>query len=454
VRLPDFVRTTTVRWAFVVWGIYALALILSFSFVYMRASSVVTASADSAITDEADAIAREAPDRRLEVVAERMRQDPRRVKPVGIFDPSGHLIKGNIAALPTGLTNRKTVQDLPITRLDEYGREEQMARAAVRYLEDDRILVVAWFVDYNLAVLKYLRGGLAISLIPTLLLGLAGGLFLSRRSQKRIEEMNSQVRHIIAGDLRRRLPAHGTSDPFDKLASIVNRMLDEAEVLIRNLAGVADDIAHDLRTPLTRARISLERGRAGADSLEHLQAVADQAILNIDHVLSIITALLRIREIEHTRRLDAFDDVSFADIVRDVSDFYQPIAEEKEITFTTKIRSELNVRGDRDLLTEALTNLVDNAIKFTPCGGSVEISVLDSNGTGIVRVSDSGPGIADEERDLVTRRFYRSDRSRHSSGVGLGLSLVSAIVKLHDFHFVIGPGPGFTAEIQCDEVVL
>ena len=452
-RLPDVVRTTTIRWALAVSGIYAVALMTSFGLVYVRATTAITASADVAISEEADVIARASPDRRLELVAERMRQDPRRVKPIGLFDPLGRLIAGNIAALPPGLAPGlapgRAVQDLAIIRMDDYGHDEQVARSAVRRLDGGQVLIVAWFLDYNTAVASNLKSGLVISLVPTLLLGLAVGIILAIRTQRRIAAISDRVGRIVAGDLRQRLPGGNTHDAFGRLAGIVNSMLDDMEVLIGNLAGVADDIAHDLRTPLTRARISLERGRNHCGTLEDLQTVTDQAIANIDKVLAIVTALLRIREIENIRRLEAFADVDLAAIAGDVAEFYQPIAEEKGIAFATRIAPVPPVRGDRALLAEALTNLVDNGVKFTPPGGSVTLTVDLRDGIGVAGVTDTGPGIAEDERDLVMRRFYRSDRSRSTDGVGLGLSLVAAIAKLHGFTVSVSAGPGCRAEISC-----
>jgi signal transduction histidine kinase len=270
--------------------------------------------------------------------------------------------------------------------------------------------------------------------------------YSSARAHKRIQDVNARVQRIIAGELRERLPTRGTSDPFDTLATIVNEMLGEMEMLIQRLAGVGDDIAHDLRTPLTHVRIGLERGRANAGSLEDLQAVVDKAMSGIDHAIAIVTALLRIREIEQTRRVAGFDDVWLGPLAREVGELYEPFAEEKRIAFNTVITADAKVRGDRDLLFEALTNLVDNAIKFTPEEGHVEVRLDD----GTLRVSDSGPGVTDTERDLVLQRFYRSDRSRRTKGLGLGLSLVVAIVKLHGFRLTIHPGLGFVAEIDFE----
>jgi signal transduction histidine kinase len=272
---------------------------------------------------------------------------------------------------------------------------------------------------------------------------------LSARIRGRIVEVNVRVQRIVAGDLRERLPRQKTEDSFSTLAMIVNGMLDEMETLIRTLAGLGNDIAHDLRTPLTRARLTLERGRTSANTLEQLQTVADKAIEGIDQSLSIITAILRLAEIENSQRSAAFGKVELADLIREVGDMYEPVAADKGIFLIINSPHELCVHGDRDLLIEAVANLVDNAVKFTPAGGRVEIGLFRSAGENIVRVKDTGSGISEREREAVLRRFYRSDKTKHTSGLGLGLNLVAAIVKLHGFRFTIIPGPGCVVEIAC-----
>ena len=225
-------------------------------------------------------------------------------------------------------------------------------------------------------------------------------------------------------------------------AALLEEALQEAKV-------VGDNIAHDLRTPLTRVRIRLERGREHAATLEELRAVADQAIAGLDQSLTTITALLRITEIEHTRRREGFSEVQLAPLIREAGDLYDPIAENKNVTLRVEVPDGAAVCGDRDLLFEAVANLVDNAVKFTPEGGRVELALLHQEGETVIRVSDTGPGISEAEREAVTQRFYRSDKSRDTKGLGLGLSMVAAIIKLHGFHFSISASPGCTVEIVC-----
>jgi PAS domain S-box-containing protein len=228
-------------------------------------------------------------------------------------------------------------------------------------------------------------------------------------------------------------------------AALLEEALQEAKV-------VGDNIAHDLRTPLTRVRIRLERGREHASTLEELRAVADQAMAGLDQSLTTITALLRITEIEHGRRREGFSEVQLAPLIREAGDLYDPIAENKGVTIRVEAPDGAAVHGDRDLLFEAVANLLDNAVKFTPEGGRVELALLHQEGETVIRVSDTGPGISEAEREAVTQRFYRSDKSRNTKGLGLGLSMVAAIIKLHSFRLKISAGPGCRAEIACPQV--
>jgi signal transduction histidine kinase len=322
-------------------------------------------------------------------------------------------------------------------------------RAIARRLPNDNVLVIARNIDDLKKLAEVVARALLLGLPFALGLGLVIGMVLSVRAQKRVAELNTLVRCIVAGDLRQRLATQGLDHPFDKLAEIANGMLDEIEAVVKEMAGVGNEIAHDLRTPLTRVRLALERGLANAKTIEELQAVTERAIAGVDHTLTIITTLLRIAEIEYGGRLGGFNKIALASVVREVGDMYEPIAEDKHITLQVLPCGDATVCGDRDLLVEAVANLVDNALKFTPSGGRVELALIHRKNESIVRVSDTGPGIREHEREAVTRRFYRADKSRNSFGFGLGLSLVLAIVKLHGFQLTIAAGPGCVAEIAC-----
>jgi signal transduction histidine kinase len=417
-------------------------------FVYWEVAAYTTSRTDGLLIDELRVIAADSPEQRLEDIDDRLRQDPRRVRIAGLFGADGHRIVGNMESLPSELA-----PDVPayavVVRVDDRGREMQNVRLTIRTLPSGEVLIVGRNIDEIADIAAIVGRALALGLLPACGLAVAIGIVLSLRAHDRLSEVNRRIQRIVAGDLRERLPTRGQGDPFDQLAVSVNGMLGEIEALIHEIAGVGDDIAHDLRTPLTRVRVRLERGRQHAETLEESRAVADQAINGLDQSLAIITALLRIAEIEHSRRLEGFSQVQLAPLVREVGDLYDPIAEDKCIALRVDAADGATVHGDRDLLFEAIANLVDNAVKFTPEGGRIELALLRRAGETVIRVRDTGPGIPEIEREAVTKRFYRSDKSRRTEGLGLGLSLVAAIVKLHGFRFAIAAGPGCTVEIAC-----
>jgi signal transduction histidine kinase len=450
-RQPQFMRSNTFHWALMVAGVFAIFVIVLFGFIYWKIDDYLTARSDRVITVELDGISGLSPQRRLEAIDERLRQDPRGVQLAAIFAADGHRIIGNLGSLPPGLRIDAAAQRADVIRTDRNGGERQVVRAIARRMRNDDVLVLGRNVDEAGEISHVVGEALLLGLLPAFLLCLLAGAWLSVRAQRRVEDVNQRVQRIIAGDLRERLPHRTVDEPFSRLAVIVNGMLDEMEAMINALAGVGNDIAHDLRTPLTRARLALERGRTNATTLEQLQTVADKAIAGIDQSLAIITALLRLAEIENSRRSAGFGSVALHEMLREVCDIYEPIAENKEITLHVHVAQQLAVRGDRDLLIEAVANLVDNAIKFTPEGGKVNIELLRRDSQTVVRVMDTGCGISEQERDAVLRRFYRSDKMRHAPGVGLGLSLVAAIVKLHGFQLTIASGPGCRVEIICPD---
>jgi signal transduction histidine kinase len=448
VRLPDFARTTTFRWTLAVAGAFVLCTAVLFGFVYWQAAVYMTANIDGLLIDGLRVIAAEAPEQQRTSIDDRLRQDPRRIRLGGLFSADGRRLVGNMESLPPGLA-----PDVPtsavVIRNDNGDRELQTARLAAHPLPGGEVLVIGRNIDEVAEIAEIVGRALALGLLPAFGLAVVTGFLLSMRAHNRLSEVNQRIQLIVGGNLRERLPIRGLADPFDQLAISVNRMLDDIEALIHEISGVGDDIAHDLRTPLTRVRIRLERGRMHAATLEELREVADQAIVGLDKSLAIITALLRIAEIEHSRRLEGFSQVELAPLIREVGDLYDPIAEDKDVSFSVEVAENVIVHGDRDLLFEAVANLVDNAVKFTPRGGTVRIALVRREDATVIQVIDSGIGIPETERGVVTKRFYRSDKSRRTEGLGLGLSLVAAIVKLHGFHFTISAGPGCTAEIAC-----
>ena len=276
--------------------------------------------------------------------------------------------------LPTGLEIDAPVQSVPmIVRMDQPIGGDQVVRAIARRMQNGDVLVIGRNVDETREISRVVGQALALGLLPAFCLCLLAGAWLSVRAQKRVEEVNQRVQRIIAGDLRERLPHRNVDEPFSKLAVIVNGMLDEMETMINALAGVGNDIAHDLRTPLTRARLALERGRTNATTLEQLQAVTDKAIAGIDQSLyDHHGAVAPGRD----RKQPPFGGVWRRRAARNAAGGLRYLRADRRKQERRpagwRSSSKLNVRGDRDLLFEAVANLVDNAIKFTPEGGRVE----------------------------------------------------------------------------------
>src|ERR1700738_2051576 len=440
--ISEILRTSTFRWAAAASGAFAVFILVLFGFIYWKTDLYLIERSDRVIGSQLNVLSALPGERQVDAIDYQLAQDPRGVQFAGLFHSDGSRIAGNLARLPSGLKLDGKAQNATLMRSGASDNETRPVRAIGRELPDGDVLVVGRNVDEAMELSTVVAQALALGLIPALLLCLAAGALLSIRAERQIADVNERVQRIIAGKLRERLPHRHSNDPFSKLAAIVNGMLDEIETLIQALAGVGNDIAHDLRTPLTRARLMLERGRDNAETLEQLQAVADKAIGGLDQSLAITTALLRLAEIENSRRSAGFGKVALADLLREIADLYEPIAEDKSIALHIDAVYAPTVDGDRDLLMEAVVNLVDNALKFTPEGGRVEIALLRGSGEDILRIRDTGPGISEEERDAVLRRFYRSDKLQGVRGLGLGLNLVAAIVKLHEFHLRIFPGSG------------
>lgn len=282
------------------------------------------------------------------------------------------------------------------------------------------------------------------------LLALVGGVVTSRSSLRRIGAINATVGEIMTGDLTRRIPRDEAGDDFSQLVDNLNRMLDRIESLLEGVKQVSDNIAHDLRTPLARLRNRLDELGKGGGSDQERSAAVEAAIGEADGLLATFGALLRIARIESASQRSGFVSVDLGQLVADVVEFYEPLAEERRQTLSAA-RSERGptVRGDRDLLLQALANLVDNALKHTPEEGRIEVRAELVHARPQLVVHDDGPGIPEGEREAVFRRFHRLDASRSSPGSGLGLSLVAAVARLHDVDVALEDGdPGLVAVLR------
>jgi signal transduction histidine kinase len=270
------------------------------------------------------------------------------------------------------------------------------------------------------------------SLLLMLFLGVVGGAVMSRNLVARLDSINETSREIMAGDLSRRVPMRGSGDEFDILAANLNRMLDRIERLMRGMREVTDSVAHDLRTPLNRLRNRIDAAlrRLPPESDEY--AEIESAAIEIDQLIATFNALLLIAEAEAGMAREAMARVDLREVVEGIAELYEPLAEEKNLHFEAAPSGEAMIAGNKRLIAQALANLVDNAIKYTPEGGSIRVSIENRPAGIALVVADTGIGIAAEDRAHVLDRFVRLEASRHSPGTGLGLSLVVAVAKLHD----------------------
>ncbi len=364
-----------------------------------------------------------------------------------LLDPKGHQVTG---ALPLAVAkpgpSQITVAQPPDPREFPSHETSVMRTFGVR-LSDGSLLVVgrdsfaldelAEWVD---RVTIWSGGGIAI-------LALIAGYLISAIFLHRLERLNAAASRIMEGRLEERLPTIGMGNEFNHLSGSLNAMLDKIQALMDGLRQVSTDIAHDLRTPLTRLQQGLEAARSKGSPAAY-EAAIDDALGQLDQVLATFGALLRIGQIEGGVGRTRFTEVDLSELMDRVGDAYQPAAEDHGKSFTAVIKPRVRILGDPELLAQVFANLVDNAITHSGPGASIELSLVVHGEQAIAAVRDNGPGIPEAERDKVLRRFYRLDESRTTPGSGLGLSLVSAITELHGQHLSLSDnGPGLRAEI-------
>ena len=282
-----------------------------------------------------------------------------------------------------------------------------------------------------------------------LLFGLLGGALMSRNMLRRLDSINRTSGEIIAGNMTRRVPVSGAQDEFDILAENLNRMLDRIERLLKGLREVTDSVAHDLRTPLNRLRHRLEKSQARLSAAGSDTGEIERAIADTDQLIGTFNALLLIAETDAGTARGAMSPLDLASVAGDVSELYEPLAEENGVALTLATASVPMIEGVRSLVAQALANLVDNAIKYTPRGGRVAISINQSFAGVDLAVADSGPGIPAHDRGRVVERFVRLEASRNSPGTGLGLSLVAAVAHFHNAKLLLEDNqPGLKAILR------
>lgn len=429
-------RTTTFRLTLLFGAVFAVGISLLLGLVYAQTADYLVHRVDQQLGAEADLLRRETPESILGGVQREIGHDP--LNTFGLYAATGERVAGNIAVGLDALTIDGRARDIP-ARLTG-----GPTRALATRLPWGEILVVArdtrQIEEFRRIVLNALlaSGGLIA------VLGAASGVALSLRPLRRLQAMHAAADRITAGDFAARLPLGEGQDELDELARIANRMMDEAERLMVQARTVGEGVAHELRTPLTRLRATLDHASQGLAADDPRRSLLEACIAETDSVLGRFRALLRIAAVEARGRQVDVGRVSLSDLVDQIGELYAPLAADREVALTVEREAGVHVRADGDLVFEAISNLVDNALKFTPSGGHVRLRLTRSlDGKVVLQVSDSGPGIPEAERSLVTKRFYRGARHAQVEGHGLGLSLVAAVAELHGFGLYFqDAGPG------------
>jgi signal transduction histidine kinase len=455
VRLVDLPRTTSFRLALRFLLLFGAASLLLFGFLYLETQQYIVGRIDGWLIREQAIFRPMERDNLLQRLSAHFVADPTLDRPMTLFNPEGQRLAGNPMTLPAEMLTGMP-QDAPFEFHVRQARQVIDFRGIAHRRPSGDLLLIALNMEGphalgQVLVKAFIWGGLV-----TAALGLAGAALIGADAVRRIDGVTRSIQRIVSGDLSERLPARGRTDDLDRLVHVINGMLGELERLMQEVKGVCDNIAHDLRTPLTRLLAGLERTRRRAGSAEDYATAVDEAILETKDVLRTFAAILRISEVESGARRAGFTDADLSAVVADAVEFYEPMAEEKGVRLRSRPVEDAAavIRGDPSLLFEAVANLVDNALKFTPRGGSVTVRCVADDGSVGLEVSDTGPGISPTESAAVLGRFYRGEASRNTEGSGLGLALVAAVARLHGMDMaIIDTKPGCRITLARRETV-
>jgi signal transduction histidine kinase len=446
-RLPALVRTTTFRLALLHASIFILFSASLLAYLYYETAGHLGRQAEAELNaefSELDAAYRGGGfDRLNQAVVERsfargkffyLLTDPDQRKISGDFDvlPAPAPPAGQVVDVKFEYDARTVGEEQPSRRLSAEGRISRLP---------DGVLLVAYDVgdlgEMNRRISDVVWRSAAVGFV----LSLIGGVVISRSAAQRAEQLARTTEDVMSGDLSRRAPVAGSGDEFDRLSEQINAMLSKLERLVVSSRSAGDAIAHDLRSPLTRLRNRLEGGLRDS-SIEGQKAALNRSIEDLDGVLDTFNAILRLSRVQ-AGASGSFKRTNVTGITDELAELYQPVCEEKQLSFEYKPEGDLFVLADRDLVAQAMSNLMDNAVKYTPSGGSVKLKAHKGlNGDVELAVVDSGPGIPAKDRERVVERFVRLEQSRSQPGSGLGLSLASAVAEAHSGRLVLNDGGG------------
>ncbi len=469
--LGKLLRTTAFRLTLVYLALFALYAALLLFFFALNARRLITEQITTTVTAEVaglnDAYERGGISRVAAIVEIRSRRPGSSLYLVA--NPTGQGLAGNVASLDAGILSQSGWVETSYQRLDSPEGSEHRALVLVSELPDGFHLLVGRDIEERQRIYDIIITAGRWSIAAVVVLGLGGGFFVSRHVLRRVDAITEKAQTISAGDLSGRLPVAGTGDEIDRLALNFNGMLDRIESLMHGFKEVSDNVAHDLKTPLTRLRNRCEAALRTARTDADYRAALDSTIEESEGLIRTFDALLMIARAESGEAGHGMVDLDAAEIVRGVGELYEPVAEEKGLRLVVDAAGPALVHGHRELISQALANLVDNAIKYgapaeaalalagdvepappPPAGAAPTIAVTARNDGDrvILTVADTGPGIPADARAHAVERFVRLEQSRSQPGSGLGLSLASAVAHLHHGELKLGDNaPGLKAMI-------
>jgi hypothetical protein len=442
--LGKLFRTTTFKLTLVYLTVFALFAVFLLGYFALNTRHLIDEQITETVNAEITGLSEQyriGGIRRLVIVVDaRARRPGSSLYLVTTFN--GEALAGNVTALSPGILDSPGWTETAYRRLDEAEgapRPEHHALVRVFQLPGGFRLLVGRDLEERERLHRIVLAAGRWSVAIVIVLGLAGGLFVTRRVLRRVDAMTETTRTIMAGDLSGRLPVGSSGDELDRLAQNLNAMLERIEALMQGLKEVSDNIAHDLKTPLTRLRNHAEQALRASHNEAEYRAALEATIEESDGLIRTFNALLMIARAESGQARENMDEFDAAEIAHDVGELYEPLAEERGISLKIEADAPARLKGNRELISQALANLVDNAIKYAgPADEAVNgvpaqitVRALDSGDRILLTVADTGPGIPEADRSRAVERFVRLESSRSRPGSGLGLSLASAVARLH-----------------------
>ncbi len=451
-RHPKLFQSSTFRLALIYMGIFGTSVLLLLIFIYWSTAGYMLRQTEATIEAEITGLAEQYDRSGLpglsKVIRDRLARQTNDTVIYLLADAQLKPIIGNLKQWPKEVPTEQGWLSFGLDREDKKNDNHQ-GLARVFRLRDNFHLLVGRDIHDLEETQSLIREALFWGLLITVGLALAGGTMMSRAMMRRIEIINTTCQKIMGGELSRRIPHSGGEDDFDRLVDNLNLMLDRIEDLMLGVKQVTNNIAHDLRTPLTRLRRRLDMLRQSSSASESNLELLDQAIVEADGLLLTFKALLRISELETGSSRREFDSIDVALLLNDLIEFYEPLSEDRNQTLNCDCSTNEPVVGDRDLLFQAFSNLLDNAIKYTPAEGQIQLETKNLPGRLQVIIRDSGPGVPAGMREKIFERFFRLEESRSTPGNGLGLSLVAAIINLHHGEIeLLDNHPGLTVVVS------